>query len=420
MKRSTRHVIAGAMALSLIAAACGSDEAAEPAASEAAPPASEAAETPASEAAAPATEAPPATEAAEEEPPATEAVADGPCPSKMVIQTDWWPELEHGGTYQLIGPGGTANKENFTYSGPIQSQYAAGGVTEVEIRAGGDAIAFAPVTSEMQLKDEITLGYVNLSDAMKDSVTAPVVGVAKTLELNPQMIMWDPTQLEIDKADPTTISASGAKVLYFDGTTYMDFLLSEGVVNSDQLDPSYGGAPDQWIANAGNFVQQGFATNEIYKYENDIAWKDGAAAPVDYLLIDELGFRDYPAMMAVRADKLEGLTDCLTAFVPMMQQAWIDFLAEPKPVTDALIAVNETYDTYWSLSEGLNVKGLEIVEEKGIAANSPDGTYCTIDADRVAGMAALLTPIFEADGVDVADDLSAVATQDFCAGVAGR
>ena len=30
--------------------------------------------------------------------------------------------------------------------------------------------------------------------------------------MNPQMIMWDPTQLEIDQAD-AEIAASGAKVL---------------------------------------------------------------------------------------------------------------------------------------------------------------------------------------------------------------
>ena len=46
------------------------------------------------------------------------------CPQKLTIQTDWFPELEHGGTYQLIGPGGTANKETVSYSGPVQEQYA--------------------------------------------------------------------------------------------------------------------------------------------------------------------------------------------------------------------------------------------------------------------------------------------------------
>ena len=61
------------------------------------------------------------------------------CPRNIVIQTDWWPELEHGGTYQLIGTQGVINKTSFRYSGPIQPQYGAGGVETVEIRAGGEA-----------------------------------------------------------------------------------------------------------------------------------------------------------------------------------------------------------------------------------------------------------------------------------------
>ncbi|MEY4175370.1 MAG: hypothetical protein RI900_2535, partial [Actinomycetota bacterium] len=57
----------------------------------------------------------------------------GACPEKLRIQTDWFPELEHGGTYQLIGPNGTANKDTVSYSGPVQEQYAVGGLKEIEI-----------------------------------------------------------------------------------------------------------------------------------------------------------------------------------------------------------------------------------------------------------------------------------------------
>ncbi len=65
----------------------------------------------------------------------TEAAAEseGPCPAKLTIQTDWFPELEHGGTYQLIGPDGTADKDTVSYSGPVQEQYAVGGLEEIQI-----------------------------------------------------------------------------------------------------------------------------------------------------------------------------------------------------------------------------------------------------------------------------------------------
>ncbi len=161
----------------------------------------------------------------------------------------------------------------------------------------------------MYTKDEITFGYVNLSDVVRDSKSSPVVAVAKTLEINPQMLMWDPAQLTIDK--PEDIAASGAKVLHFDKTTYIDWMITKGYIKSSQSDPTYGGAPDTWVANSGNFIQQGFVSNEIYQYENTIDWKDGKPAPVKYLLIDSIGFRDYPAAMTVRKDKLEALSPCL-------------------------------------------------------------------------------------------------------------
>ncbi|MFZ1489267.1 MAG: hypothetical protein WAS51_04950 [Ilumatobacteraceae bacterium] len=360
----------------------------------------------------------PSTDTPTTDSPSTDA-PDGPvCPTKIVVQTDWWPELEHGGTYQLIGPDGVANKENFTYSGPIQAQYAAGGVEEVEIRAGGDAISFSPVTSEMYTKNEITFGYVNASDAMKDSATNAVVGVSKTLDVDPQMLMWDPTQLDI--TDPEDMAATGAKVLHFDGVAYLEFLISNGYIDEGQSDPSYGGAPDEWIAQGGNFIQQGFVTNEVFKYENTIDWKDGAPADVEYFILAEIGFPNYPAMMSVRQDRLEELAPCLEVLVPKLAQAWVDYLADPAPINDALVAINETYDTYWQLSPELNEAGMELLEAEEIAANSADGTYCSFDDDKVTELADILGPAFVDRGLEIAEDLTAVVDNSFCEGAPGR
>ena len=56
---------------------------------------------------------------------------------------------------------------------------------------------------------------VAFSDLVKDSVAAPVVAVGKTLDVDPQMVMWDPEQQSI--SEPQDIAASGAEVLHFDG-----------------------------------------------------------------------------------------------------------------------------------------------------------------------------------------------------------
>jgi hypothetical protein len=400
---------------SLLAAACGGDD-------EEATPATTAAPAPETTAeAAPETTAEAAPETTAEVAPETTAEApseDAICPTNVVVQTDWWPELEHGGTYQLIGPDGTADAENFIYSGPIQEQYQVGGIETVEIRAGGDATGFVPNQSLLASDDDIMFAYINISDVMKGAAEVPMVAVAKTLDLDPQMIMWDPEQNPV--ATPEDIAASGAQVLHFDGVAYIDYMIAQGYMTADQSNPSYGGAPDQWVAEGGNFFQQGFATNEVYKYENEIEWKDGAPAPVDYYTVGELGIPNYPAAMTIRGDRLEEFTPCLEVLVPMLSQAWVDYLADPTPITDALISINETYNTYWTLSEGLNTRGLEILEEEGIGNNSPDGTYCSFDADRIQELADIFGPIYEADGTELIDDLTSVVDNSFCEGAPGR
>jgi hypothetical protein len=336
------------------------------------------------------------------------------CPSELVIQTDWFPELEHGGTYQLIGPDGTADKDTVSYSGPIQEQYAVGGVETVTIRTVNSDKSGASVLAD----GDADMAYITTSDVIKDSAAIPLVAIAKTLDQDPQMLMWDPTQNDIQS--PTDIAAAGAQVLHFPGTSYIDYLIAEGIITADQPNPSYDGSDAAWVADTGNFFQQGFATNEIYKYENDIAWKDGAPADVSFYTVGELGFENYPAAITMLKSRAEELDACLNELVPVMQQAWIDFFNDPKPITDAMISINETHDGFWSLSEGLNEAGIALIESDGYAVNSPDGTYCSFDPERMETLYGILQPIYADQGTEVADSVDGVYTNKYCAGAPSR
>lgn len=341
-----------------------------------------------------------------------------PCPSRLVIQTDWWPEVEHGGSYQLIGVGGTIDKKLFRYSGPIDPRYKVGGVESVEIRAGGDAISFTPIATEMKLKPEIMFGFLNATDAMKYSATNPVVAVAKTLDVNPMALYWDPTQTTINS--PEDIKKSGKKILHFDNIAFWSWMVNEGYADESQGDASYGGSPKDFIATQGNIIQQGFVTNEVYKYQNVYGWKNGKPAPVAFATLHSWGFRDYPATLTVLKDRLEELRPCLKVLVPAMARAWIDYLDDPRPIADRLTQINDQYDTFWKTSHELNAAALDMIESQHMAENSPDGTYCTFDGDRIAELATIMKPVFGARGTTVSDDLTATFTNDFCTGAPGR
>ena len=342
------------------------------------------------------------------------AGGDAVCPQKLTIQTDWFPELEHGGTYQLIGPDGTADKDSVSYSGPVQEQYAVGGLEELQI----NTVKFDKLNSAVLLDGEADMAYINMSDIIKDSAAVDMVAVAKTLDKDPQMIMWDPEQNPIE--GPEDIAATGAQVLHFPGVAYIDYMIGLGYMTEDQSNPSYDGSDAAWVADGGNFFQQGFATNEVYKYENEIEWKDGAPAPVDFFTVGDIGFDNYPAAITMMRDKAEELSDCLEVLVPVMQQAWVDFLDDPKPITDAMIEINVAHDGFWALSEGLNEAGMELVESGEFAINSPDGTYCSFDEERVQGLYDILAPIYDEQGTEIADSVDGIFTNEYCAGAPGR
>jgi hypothetical protein len=338
----------------------------------------------------------------------------GPCPSRLVIQTDWFPELEHGGTYQLIGPDGTADKATVSYFGPVQEQYAVGGLEEIQI----NTVKFDKLNSSILLDGEADMAYINMSDVIKDSGAIDLVAIAKTLDKDPQMIMWDPEQNDIQS--PEDIAEAGAQVLHFPGVAYIDYMIAQGYMTEDQSNPSYDGSDAAWVAQGGSFFQQGFATNEVYKYENEIEWKDGAPAPVDFYTVADLGFDNYPAAITMMRDKAEELDECLTLLVPAMQQAWVDYLNDPKPITDKMIEINEVHDGFWTLSEELNTAGLELVESGEFAVNSADGTYCSFDAERVQGLYDILQPIYADQGTEVAASIDDLFTNEYCADAPGR
>ena len=122
------------LVFALVAAACGDDDGDGDAAPATEPPATtEAAPEPSPEPEPePVAEEPePEPEPVAEEPePESEPVAEEPaveeamaftdvCPAKIVVQTNWFPEAEHGGTYQVIGPEGIIDGENGTYRGRL-------------------------------------------------------------------------------------------------------------------------------------------------------------------------------------------------------------------------------------------------------------------------------------------------------------
>ena len=113
------------------------------------------------------------------------------CPDTIVIQTDWNPEMEHGALYNMLGDDYTVDTGKKTVKGPLVIGGEDTGI-DIEIRVGGPAIGFQDVAVQMQQDPDITMGYVATDEAIKNWNLIKTRAVVAPMEINPQIIMWDP------------------------------------------------------------------------------------------------------------------------------------------------------------------------------------------------------------------------------------
>ncbi|QJU54030.1 ABC transporter substrate-binding protein [Herbiconiux sp. KACC 21604] len=330
----------------------------------------------------------------------TDLAAAG-CPAKVVIQTDWNPEAEHGHLYQMLGDDYTVDAANKLVSGPLMSSGEYTGV-DVEIRSGGPAIGFQTVTSQMYTDPDILLGYVSTDESIQLSAEMPTTAVFAPLDISPLMIMWDP-ESHPDAKTVQDIVADGAVIRYFGGSAYMEYLMAAGIVPEAQADGSYDGTPASFIASAGKDAQQGFASAEPYIYENEV---DSWMKPVAYQLINDTGYPFYMSAMATRSDDLEANSECFKALVPVLQQAEVDYFADPAKTNSLILDLVDQFDTGWVYSQGVADYSVKTMIDEGIVGNGENDTLGDFDEARVAELLEKTTPVFTDLGTAPADGLT--------------
>ena len=339
--------------------------------------------------------------AAEEAPVATEAeeVASvdlaSVCPETITIQTDWFPEAEHGALYQMIdSANATIDADVKTVTGPLVAGGQATGVN-LQVRTGGPAVGFQQVVSLMAQDEAITFGYVATDEAIENYADNPTTAFVAPLEINPQIIMWDPaTYPGVETI--ADLKAEGVTIRYFETGAYMQFLLSDGQVEESQLDGSYDGGPSVFIAEGGKIAQQGFASAEPYNYENVFAdW----GKPVKFELIHDAGWQTYAGPLAVLDSKKDELAACMAAFTPIVQLATVDYINDPATTNTLIVkAVNE-FNDFWTYDEALGAASVELQKELGLVGNGPDSTLGNFDEARLEGFIAIAGPVFGTEGL---------------------
>jgi hypothetical protein len=321
----------------------------------------------------------------------------GVCPATVSVQTDWYPEAEHGHLYQLLGSDYTIDSKHKSITGPLMSGGKPTGIN-LEIKAGGPAIGYQNVSTQLYQNKDITLGYVGTDDAIQYSKTLPTTAVFAELNLSPFMIMWDPKKYPTVTDLPqlgAALKANGGVVRYFSGSAYMKYLISKGIFDKSITDGSYDGTPAKFVAGQGKDAQQGFASAEPYIYAHEVpAWDK----EVKYALVSTTGWTSYSSSIAVRNDKLSSLSGCLTKLVPVMQQGLVDYMANPGPTNDLILKVDHAYSKSWPYTIDVANFAVTSMKQNKIVSDGGAAFVGSFDPARVDEMLKIAAPIFAKSG----------------------
>lgn len=366
------HIVGAAVALAiaLTASACSADEA-KPAA------------------------------AASLEPVAAEDSLSGACPSTVTVQLQWQPQSDMGALFEMLGPGYSVDSDEKSVTGPLVAEGKDTGV-DITLRAGGPAIGFQSVTSQMYVDDSIDLGLVHGDQVIAAAADQPVVGVTPLLKYSPAILMWDP-QSHPDWTSIEDIGKSDATVVVSKEQIFPQWLVDKGMLKASQLDTGYDGAPARFVGDP-EIAQQGFANSEPYTYESDTpAW----AKPVSYQLVKDTGFDIYASNVSVRADKMEALSPCLDKLVPIVQQATADYITSPDATNSVIVDIVSQDTSFTPYTEGEAAFSSTLLRDQGLIADEADGSVGTYDPVRTQSNLAELGPVLTAGGAQLPADLTA-------------
>ena len=226
---------------------------------------------------------------------------------RLVFQTDWRAQAEHGGYYQAVAAG----------------LYRKAGI-ECEIRQGGPSLNIGQLLLTGRVDMTMSNSFEAFTYVRED---APFFTIASIFQKDPQVLIGHPdTGFDgfEDLKGRTLLIGSGGRV------TYWPYLRKKFGLRDEQLRPyTFNMAP--FLADR-NVVQQGFISSEPYSISKAI----GRMPP--YLLIADAGFSAYQTTIAISRKLAGEKRDLIQRFVDATLEGWAQYL-KGGPATEAANAL---------------------------------------------------------------------------------
>jgi hypothetical protein len=325
----------------------------------------------------------------------------GVCPSTVVFQSDWYPEMEYAAYYGLLGGKYRVDRSGKRVVGDLVASGRDTGV-DLEIREGGPALGFQSVTARMYQDKTIALGQATLDESIQNSAAQPTLQVVAPMEYIPVAIGWDKHQ-HPDWNVIADIGQTDTRVLYFQTDAYMQYLLGSGLLRQPQVDGGFDGSPARFVASHGSIAQQIFATQQPYVYKHELA--GGQSFDLDYQLVSDTGYPLYGQGVVIRKADRERLAPCLRKLVPIIQRSAVDTLASPARTSALVVDVVRQYADAWTYSPGLAAFTVQQMRGLGLVANGTNRTLGDFESARVRKLIDISLPIYAAQHKTLKADL---------------
>jgi NitT/TauT family transport system substrate-binding protein len=224
----------------------------------------------------------------------------------VTLQTDWYPQPEHGGFYDA----------------QIRGYYKDEGL-DVTILPGGPY-----VNNDQQVSVGVAQFGMSSSDHVLEALGngVPLIAVAATMQHDPQAIM-----VHQDSPVHSFQDLDGhAVAVRLGGSTWFEFLVKRYQLrNVREIPATYSVA--NFLQDPG-YIQQIFVTSEPF-------FARQAGVPVRTLLISQAGYDPYRAFITSRSF-LQQHPEIVAKFVRASLRGWRDYLVHPDDINAAIAKLN--------------------------------------------------------------------------------
>jgi hypothetical protein len=319
----------------------------------------------------------------------------GVCPATVVVQTSWYPDATHGGLYQLLGPGYHIDTKLKRITGRLFDRGRDTGLG-LEIRAGGPAVGYQPVSALMKKDSTITLGQQATEEQIYGAAQGqPTIAVLSTIDQDPLVYMWDKVKHPGFNV-LNDVGQTATKVLTRPSPD-VSYLVGAGILRASQLDTSYDGSPQRFMTDR-SVVVGGFATNELQTYRQ-------LGVNVGYDYVHDRGVPGYRNSLTVRTGQLSTLEGCLRQLVSVLQRGHVDFMTHPDRALGIIAAADAAFPATFHFDLDGGRAAITVMRGDGLVVNGPGQFFGSFDPARVAKEIAIMRPIYAGEHVTVPADL---------------